>query len=289
MLADTSISPGHFKVWLDESMFRLGSSPAGVITADLAPTSYPLASAANIIAALINAIGISMHSPDYSALESANNSPLGINITDEMTVEDAINLVCGSVGAWYGFDNLNRFRVKILSFPGTTYLASIDEFEILSIEQEQIGANSVNSPVWRYAMNCVKNWTIQTTDTLAGSVSDADRAFYAQEWRTEERSDSSVKTAHLSAQDITADGYFISATDANTEALRRLTILKYRSVLIKVVVIINPANAASFEVGSDIKITYKRFGLQSGKVLKIISSEADYRKGQIQLGLWGPA
>lgn len=281
--------PGHFKVWLDESLFRLGSSPAGVITGDLAPTSTPLASAANIIAALITGIGISMYSPDYAALESANNKPLGINVTGEMTVEEAIDLVCGSVGAWYGFDNLNQFRVKILDFPGLTYSASIDEFVILRIEQEQIGANSVNSPVWRYVMNCVKNWTIQTIDTLAGGVSDADRAFYAEEWRSEEQLDASVKTKHLSAQDITSDGYFASATDANAEALRRLNLLKVRSVLISVTVIICPENAASFEVGEDIKITHNRFGLQSGKILKIVSSTADYRKGQIELGLWGPA
>jgi hypothetical protein len=42
-------------------------------------------------------------------------------------------------------------------------------------------------------------------------------------------------------------------------------------------------------IGSNVFLIYSRFGIEEGKILKVVSMTADYRLGQIELGLWGPA
>jgi hypothetical protein len=295
MMADTTISAGNYKAWLSGGMVRLGSTPAGTITADCQATSTPNSTATEIIRRLAYTYaGLSSNSvtnSDFTLLTNGNNSSLGINIDGDMTIAEAIDQVARSVGAWFGFDALNRFRVNFVALPDELIAIEIDEFSIISIEREMISSSADSSPAWQYSLNYARNFTVQGHDSLAASVSAYDKAFYAEEWRKQSTSDSSVKTAHLSAQDLLQDSYFINAADALAEANRRLTILKSPLVLFKVTVRIDPNMAAlsGVTIGSNVFLIYSRFGIEEGKILKVVSMTADYRLGQIELGLWGPA
>lgn len=297
MMADTTLSAGSYKALLSSGMIRLGSTPAGTITADCQSSATPNSTATEIIRELVYTYaGIASDgttNSDFSALTSANNDPLGIVIEGEMTIAEAIDHVARSVGAWFGFDQLNRFRVKQVVLPSGLVTLEIDEFQVIAIERESLSSGAESAPVWQYALNYAKNFTVQGHDSLAGSVSAADKAFYAEEWRKQSTSDSAVKTAHLSAQDLLHDSYFINATDALAEASRRLTILKSQLVLFKVTVRIdfNLAVLSGVTIGINVMVKYPRFGLDgsANNIFKIVSMTADYRIGQIELGLWGPA
>lgn len=294
-MLSTSVTPGYFKVWLSGGMFRLGSSPAGTVTADCQASDTPNSTANEIIQALVYTYaGIASDAAtnsDLTLLNSDNNKPLGIFISGEMTIMEAIDLVSKSVGAWFGFDYLNRFRVKTIKLPSGLTTFQLTEVEILSIERQSVSVGSSKSPVWQYALNYLKNHTVQDHDSLAGSVSAENRAFYAEEWRKQITSDPSVKTKHLFAESVVEDSHFINAADALAEANRRLTILKSPLVLLKVTVRVgfDLTVLSSLSIGNNVNVSYKRFGLNSAvKIFKIVSITADYRIGMIELGLWGP-
>jgi hypothetical protein len=122
-----------FRVWLAGGYFRVGSTPAGVITCDAYEGSNPSTRKA---AAIINRITLdvagfyAMTFADNIALGTAATAELELWISESTTVAEVLDKVCNSVGAWWGFDRTGQFRVKRLDAP--TGLSQVLTFRVAS-------------------------------------------------------------------------------------------------------------------------------------------------------------
>lgn len=113
---------GNYRVWKAGGYFRLGSSPAGTITADVTEGSAAADRTAAQIAKriLTGTNGISagdVNSSDVATLDGLNSAVVGIYIDQTMTFAAALDQILQSVGAWYGFDRLGQFRMRRLDSP----------------------------------------------------------------------------------------------------------------------------------------------------------------------------
>ena len=212
---------GYYRAWLAGGCFRLGSSPAGQVTAD----GVQGAAAANRTKAQIikQIVQIPIAASDcieqgFIDLDNANSAAVGIYISAETTYAAVLDELC-SPDAWYGFENMGKFCIRRLELPGTTAITTIDDSKILGMERLATNDTGRGVPVWQGNLNYAKNDTVQASD-LAASVTDARRQWLKQQYRTVTAPDATVKTAHLLATELNVNTPMIDAAAAQTEADR---------------------------------------------------------------------
>jgi hypothetical protein len=163
--------PGTYRVLLS-GYFRLGSSPVGTVTFD----GVEGASAADRTAAQVSkrialrALGsYDLAAQSFADLDALNSAEIGIYIIEDMTVNTALDLVLGSIGAWHAFDARAKLNVGRLDNPAGVPVLSLTPAEVKSVEQLPTSDFGNGIPAWNIIVNYAKNYTVQTTD-LAGSV-----------------------------------------------------------------------------------------------------------------------
>jgi len=284
-------SAGYFRVWKAGGIFRLGSSPAGSITATAweyntiegstaAQIAYRLATGPGGIAPSDTVAA------DYTLLDGQNAGSIGLWVTDGLTIAEALDRITASVGAWWGFDQLGRFRVARFDAPSGTAVATLTSDEIISIDTEAATINGEAVPAWKITLNHDINYTVQAGN-VAGVVAADRRAWLEKPNRQTVAEDASVKTAHPLAQEIVYDTLLAGAGYAGPEAARRLGLLKTSRLIYNATVRIDADLLAAIDLGSVVSVVLDRFGLLGGKLLRVIDIEGDYQRNQINMRLWG--
>jgi uncharacterized membrane protein YeaQ/YmgE (transglycosylase-associated protein family) len=220
---------GNYRTWKAGGYFRLGTTPSGAITCDVREGANAAARTAAQIAKRIVTYtgGIAsgdVNASDVTALDTANSGILGIWINDEAQFGAALDAILGSVGAWYGFDRLGKFRMQRLEAPGGSPAATFRSFKLGSdagatdFDIIDLRFNSGNDPdkgipSWQVSLDYGKSWTLQQGDGLAGAATLDQRDFVSKAFRSAVASDSSVKTASpLAAQKKSRPSSSISRT-----------------------------------------------------------------------------
>jgi hypothetical protein len=113
---------GYFRAWKAGGLIRLGSNPAGQVTV----TAWEYNTVEDNTGAQVAKrlatdpggldVGDTVAS-DYTTLDGQNAGGVGLWVTDGLTVAEALDRVTASLGAWWGFDRLNRFRIARLDAP----------------------------------------------------------------------------------------------------------------------------------------------------------------------------
>jgi hypothetical protein len=123
-LEDDTLAPaaGTYKTYLAGGYFRLGSTPAGTVTADVVQgaTAADRTAGQLIVDVLGRAgfVGGDWSASDITALDAANSSVLGYYTADAgVKCADVIDLLAQSVGAWWSTDAAGVIRVKRLEDP----------------------------------------------------------------------------------------------------------------------------------------------------------------------------
>lgn len=271
------------------SYFRLGSSPVGLVTCDAVEgASASNRTAAQIIKALALKAGIDagdINASDVTTLDSANSSVVGIWIFGDENGLSAIDQVAQSIGAWYGYDSAGAFRMGRFELATGAATIDIDEINILSIEALRTSDTDRGLPAYKVILNHTKNYTVQDTD-LAGSVSVDRRNTLRYESKTVISEDATVKTQYNFASEIVRNTLLIDATAASNEASRLLTLYKSRRRLYEVRIAYDPDIAVP-EINGIASLTLDRFGLDSGKLFRIIGISSNYATNRATLTLWG--
>lgn len=238
---------GQYRVWLAGGCFRLGSSPAGAITADaIQGAAAANRTAGQIIKGLVvEKLGAGqVVEQSIIDLDTAAPYTVGFYTGDSsVDVSTALDAMCASVGAWWGFDNSGLFWSKQLTPPDASQaLLNLTEAEILSLERTATADSDKGVPIYKVNLDFSKNWTVQTSG-LAGSIADNQLTFESDEGTqlTVDRrnllgmeyirtvaEDATVQTKHLLAPEITVQTTIDTLTDANTEAARLLALRKVR-------------------------------------------------------------
>lgn len=238
---------GEYRVWLAGGCFRLGSSPAGTITADAVQGATAAdRTAGQIIKQIVTAKLGSNQIVEQSIITLDTQAPYVVGYYtghDSVTAKTALDAICASVGAWWGFDNSGLFWSKQLTPPDASQsLMTLTEAEILSLDRTATADSDKGVPIYKVNLDFSKNWTVQTSG-LAGSVSDDQLLFedtdptqltedrrnlLGMEYIRTSATDATVQTKHLLAPEMTVQTTIDSLTDANNEADRLLELRKVR-------------------------------------------------------------
>lgn len=280
--------PGMFRVWPGGGMFRLGSTPAGTVTCD---AQQGVAAADRTVAQLVQQVaedrgGIAsgdFTSGDITALDTANDAEVGFYASDETTVAAVLDALAGSVGAWWGFDALGKFRIARLEAPSGTSDIEVTADKGFQFQRIASSDEDKGIPAWKIIVNYDKNWTVQAESAVAGYVSQAVKNWLAREFRAEEDSTASVKTAHLLSPEITVDTLILDRTEAATEADRLQALYGTQRHFLQVK-LPRDTQADLFKL---INVTIARFGYDSGKLFRVIGIDRDFAKGKNMVTLWG--
>lgn len=288
-LTAATIGSGLYHTCLAEGLFRLGSTPTGIITADAASSTDD---ADMVVSAVLADLAIDasiapadLDSQEFAELNADAPYVVGLYLDDESTTfREAMDLVAGSVGAWYGFDAAGVFRCAQLKAPGEP-VAEIIEADVLDGFERGV-ADDNGIPAWRVTVRYRRFWTTQDTD-LAGSVAADRRAALAEEYRSITVEDETVKHQWLKATEITVDTLLVNAADAQAEANRLLALRRVRRDLFEVPLDVDALNDCVFDLMKTVELTHSRFGLAGGRAFRVLSRRLELGFRAIRLKLWG--
>ncbi len=297
----TAPAAGTFRAWLAGGMFRLGAPPVGQITADVTQGAASAdRTAAQIIKAMALAAGISIGdivAGDVTALDTANSATVGLWISDQRTARQAAEDISGSVGAWFGFDRLGRFRMARLDAPTGSPAATLkrltpsvtaeaDSVDLLALALVTGNDPDRGVPTYRVTLEYARCYTTQPA-ALDGTISTARRAFLSLEYRKTVAEDAAVKTTFLLSPEITIQTQLATAAAAQTEAARQLVMRKAKRDRLTVTLRMDAAIAALLDIGTVLRVTVPRWGLAGGKLFRVVGLTSKLGAGVIDLELWG--
>lgn len=289
LLQAATIPSGQYGTCIAEGYFRLGSNPTYEITCDATQGATSAnRTTAQIIKALAIKGGISsgdIVAADVTALDTANSCIIGAWINGLDSTISIIDQVAHSIGAYYGFDAIGQFRMGQFLAPTGTADFVINDSNILSIEHNRTSDTDRGIPAWRMVLRYKKNYTVQTVD-LDNSITIDRLNALSQDYLVQTAEDSSIKTKYLLASELQRDSLIISQTQAATEATRLLNLYKVARDLYQVRVALDLTETLP-DLNGVAQITLNRFGLDSGKLFRIIGIESDYASNRATLTLWG--
>jgi hypothetical protein len=291
---ETNAPPGNqYRVWNSAAgtYIRLGSNPAGQVTADLTQGATAAdRTAGQLWRAILLKAGVApanISSADVTALDALTNYQVGVFCaTDaDMSVLEACDIVMGSVGAWFVSDTFGVFRCGRLDVPTGTSVGTLTKTEIISIERITPQDPGAGVPAWKIKLGYERIWVTQ--EDLTNSVTAARKGYLANKYRRVEVSDADTLIANATSPEIEFLTTIASSTDAATEAARRLTIYKTRRDMLQVRVRVDPALAAVLDIGKIVTVQVNRYGLTAGKKFVILGLRTDMRGRTFDLTLWG--
>lgn len=290
---------GYYKVLPDEGYFRLGASPNYGITCDVEYGSAGDRTAAQTIsryaqqAPTISSGDIS--SADVTALDAANGSAIGWWPGANATVREGCRAASASVGAHFGFDRLGVLRMSRIVAPESgSSVATLRRLDFRTpglstdaniIEIESLPPRDTEIPVWQVICPHSRNWTPQT-DALDVNISDARRAYVAQDWRrTPPESDPDTLSDYPVARTLDRETYLVE--NADTEAARLLALLQVPRRRWRVRVRFTSSFITTVDLAAIITIQVDRYGLDAGKKFLVTRMSYDARLDIADLEVWG--
>lgn len=273
-----------------EGYFRLHDAASGQITADVTQGANAAArTVAKITEALALAAGVpsgEISASDVTALDTFNSAVVGIYLDGDSSAGDAMDRVAASIGAFYGYDPAGMLRMGVLTVPSGSPVLSIGPYSVLAgLTRRTPKDNGV--PIWSATAQHSRIWTVQGSD-LAGAVTAARRAFLAQPTRAAAPAvDVSVKLQFMTAGEMTLDTLLVDEAAAATEAARQLALHKVRRDIFDVPIPIDLYAAHPVKFMDVVSLTYPRFGLNSGKLFRVIGRSVELKRNRAVLTLWG--
>ena len=278
---------GTWRAWPGGGCIRLGSVPFGQVSVCVAEKwDYSQCTAAGLIQRILTEVGYTSANwlaSDFTTLNQKNAGSLGIVVSDGETTAALLDRICQSVGAWWGFDSLGRFRVARLDAPSGTASATLTDNQILELERQ--AADQL--PVWQTVLKSDINYSKQDKKSLAGVVP-ANRAnWFEQESRDQKVENASVKTQRLLAEDQTYDSLLNGISVANAESARRLTLFSTRRDTVNLTVA-NPSEYySSIDLGSVISVQTSKLGYDAGRLMTVTGVSLDYQANTMDITCWG--
>ncbi len=278
---------GNFRCWPTGGYFRLGSSPTGVLTADV--TQGAAASnrtVAQILNSIATSMGVSVSPSDVTALDALNNAEIGVWVNSEATAISVMDEVAESIGAWFSFDSLGVLRMGRLDAPSGTPVLEIDDNIYTKLDLISNADTDNGVPLYQWKLGYKKFYTTQDSD-LAGSVTDVRRNELKEEFRSVVNLDNSIKTKYLLADQFENFTLLVDATAANTEGLHRLNLHKVRRDRVAVTVRLDAATISVIQMMAVVRVIGDVFDYQSGRDFRILGYTIDTKYMTADLVLWG--
>lgn len=267
--------------------FTLAAAPFGKITASVQgdkPSATWNNTAKKIIEQLATGYGETtnrfvsgdLDSSNLTAFDADNPQVLGVYLSSRENVLDVCNKVAATVGARLVMSRAGLLKlIKIeLPAPGTPFAITQDDVLVGSMRiSEKLAVQA------GFKLGFAKNWTVE--DALDTRIPNAHKDLYAKEWLTTTASDATTKSDYrLDAEPEQIDTYFLTETDASTEATRLLDLFKAPRFI---VTFDAPARLLQLELGQAVTITYPRFGMDAGTSGMVVGLSPDWDRAQVSV------
>lgn len=283
-----SLSIGEYATCLAAGWIRIavaGGSEVGQVTCDFSgdKTGGVFVDTTASIVRRIMAIATDIEDPTelseatFDEVDMLQPAPVGygIPVGDERTAAAAVGDMMRNIGGWCGARRSGRFEVRRFEEPIDPPVARYTDEDIKNLGVAGLPVD-VSPPPWRLLVGYARNYTVQDTD-LAGSVSDSRRAFLKEELRYGVAEDNDIRLDFPPGHEIVKElGLFQNQSDAETEAARQLALYGPGRALY---VISLAAKQYIHELGQVIHVTFPRFDLTEGKLLRIVKLTEDDREG----------
>lgn len=324
MLA-TAPAAANFRVWPTGGYFRLGTSPSGLVTADVTQgASAGERTAGQIYGQLIQRARLAnqwgeplgqatratdagdirvsdtglfritsgdVSTTDINALDTANSSVLGFWTDEETTIADVCDQVAQTVGAWWGVDREGVFRIQRFEAPTAAAVATFTADDLLKqLERLPTTDEGRGIPIYRQLVRWGRFYVTQVAD-VASSVTDARKGQLANEWREAVATDASIQERHLLSPEVAEDSLFTTEAAALAEAQRRLALRTPRRDRFELRVPLTD-ETDDIDLGHVVNIHHSRYGLtvlggEEGKPFVVIGVEPDAMAQALTLNVWG--
>jgi hypothetical protein len=288
--------------WCNDALggfyIRLGSRPLGQVTCDavnpsLTGGAWQLGLARDLFRVLIalgapgQPVNVFLPEPTYDNVTPAYTTG-GVYIDQETTVLEALRPVLDSGGYYiqgvsFGSVGASLVTMGRLGFETNIHLTLI-ESDVLALELVTSQDTDRGIPAWRVNLRYKRNHTTMSRDQLAGSVSEADVAFCAQEWRTVTSEDASVKVTYPNSPELNVDTVIGDDTEAaNVAAMLRLQ-YSHRHDFLRAKVAVS--KVAGLQLGQKASLTHSRFNLAAGGTFWILGLNPNHQEATADVLLW---
>ncbi|WP_157879015.1 hypothetical protein [Pararhodospirillum photometricum] len=233
-LQAATVPPGHWLQCPPLGLVRLGSTPAGQVSADVLgdATGGYADTAPGIAARLLARVGVPV-GDTFSALAAAAPAPVGVYVSESRKVGETLDDVLGSVGAWCVRDGAGVWQVGRLASPGLP-VAEITDLEMTDITVLTPSDDDGGVPPYRVDLQYLRCW--RTQDEPAAGVTSDRKAFLSKEYRTKTALNGAIKTKHLLSPVMTRTTLLVVPEDAQAEAERLLALYGVRRDYVRVTV-----------------------------------------------------
>jgi hypothetical protein len=291
----TAPAAGQYRVWNDATagcFVRLADNTQGTLTFDATQGAAAAnRTAGQLWSQILQKAGVSagaISSADITALDTVAPYACGIYIPEsrDMSAIEAIDMLCMSVGAWWGVDSGGTYRIAQLVLPNiANSVTTLTTVNIVSIDRVASRDAGAGMPAWKIKMGYQRIWFTQ--DDLTNAVTEVRKEFLANEYRRVEANDNAILTANPTSPEIEINTVLVTEANASTEAARRLSIYKQRRDFYQVTVRVDATTAPLLDLGRTVTLQVNRFGMNSGKAFVITGIQADLRQYLFTLTLWG--
>jgi len=287
-LVAATVAAGKYATCLAEGLFKLGSSPKGLVTLDARGDASPdYADTLDVIAMrlikTVAGIADTFVNPTGWAGAASLSGELGFYIgpNELPTTADVLNMLASATGAWWGTDRKGRITAgRLISPEAANPIYRFDEYDVISL-------NILAAPVPRYRQGVAyqRNWSVQRGEDLADAVTDARRQSLAEPYQVSTAADTQVRVRHNEA---VSPPPILSLYHNEADAIRlRDEKLDLHKVDRQIFQMKAKRLGFQFDMGRVAQLTQPRFGLQSGKRFVIFGIEEDGRNEETILNLWG--
>lgn len=289
IVAASNPSAGTYITQVSGGYLRLGSTPAGLITADVQGDADPsyIDGSTDILRRILTTraglLSTDLEGGTFEAMANLQPAAIGLHVgTEPTTVAQIMNQVMHGIGGWWAADRLGLIRIGRLQAPTGAKRMTLTKRELLAVQRLDL-PETVSPPNWRRRVAWGRNWTVQATD-LAGGVTAARRAFLAEAVRVSIAADTSVRIKHLLASDPDpVPALFVEESAAAAEATRLLNLHGAdRHLYVARLKFIG----SRLEFGDVVEIMYPRYGLDAGVLAAVVGIRMDTKKREIELDLF---
>jgi hypothetical protein len=284
-------APGTFRLYQSGSAcyFRLGSTPYGKVTCSvfkhIANSNFVAAAGMLELILLQRSFvsGTDYNASDFTTLKQKSNGPLGIVVQPGETIASLIDRICGTVGAWWGFDLTDQFRVKLFDFGSS--VAALTAVQLRDIE----GQASDEEIPWRITIPGDWNYATQAKSELAGIAQENTSrvGWLTNETRDQTSENTTIKTQRLTAREQRHDGYFTAISQAQAEATRRLGLFGTRRDVVTAKLMDYASYAGAIDLGVTVTVQHSEIGYTSPRTMIVTGIDIDLDANTADLTLWG--
>ncbi len=291
-LTAATLVPGEYATALGLGLFRLGGSPSLTITADVVEgATLALRSAARVAGRMLDVLGIPSGdrvAASFDAVHAFNPAEVGIYVDSDVSALEVIGQVLNSVGC--GLLPSATGEIELFSFaaPSGTPVATYTRRDLIASggSLALVGGpdgEGQGIPAWSVVLNYARVWQTMSSGDVAGVVTTERKDYLAKATRQATAQNAATRTARLLASEITIDTLLMSASDAGGEAARRLALYGVRRDRLAFPVPI----ARAVDVGAVVRLQFRRFGYDGGKLFRVIGRTDDFSGRSATLDLWG--